>query len=265
MMKEISIDKWARYYYAMVFLFVIKQWYSCLLLHQFQNPVLIYPNIDNTYWVFHLLQIPYFIAQHISAAYLIDTGLLFLPLILLIDKHRSLVARLFFVWFFVYFICVNTFSGHHSHMLIGILLGNFIFCMKSADQQYKSIHILRYYLLFMMVSAGLWKISRGSVFDADHMSNLLFNQNIYAILAAEKSYWTNFIDFLIKHKQYSHLLYISATVLELSFVIGFFSRKYDVMLGLLFILFFLFDYLLMDLNFIEISILLLALLPIKRN
>lgn len=260
MMKEISLERFYRIYYVLIFLFIIKQGFDRLFLHQFAEPILIFPNIDNTYWLFHLLNIPQIIASNYNSLMAFDIILLSCSIALIFISNQRWLNRLFFVLYFIYFICVNTFSGHHSHMLIGILFGNFIFCFDKIELQIKYIYLLRYYLLFIMTSAAIWKIARGSFFDSHHLSNIIYNQNLYF----SNIYPKQILTFLIHQESISHILYITATLLELAFVIGFFTRKFDKLLVLLFILFFVMDYYLMGLNFTEMGILLITLFPIKK-
>ena len=264
-MKEISIDKYARYYYLIVFVFIIKQFFDGLFLHQFNNPVLIYPHIDNTYWAFHLLQIPQFIVSNTYITIAFDLILISTSFALIFLFKNRLLTRLFAIWFFIYFICVNSFSGHHSHMLVGILLSNLIFCFNDSNLQVKLIKWMRYYLLFIMSSAAIWKIWRGSVFDINHFSNLLYNQHIYEIYENKNGILMQLIQYLITHKNFAHILYILATGLELIFIIGFFTRKFDKILIALFIVFFVMNYFLMGLNFVELSILLLSFWRMKND
>ncbi len=260
MMKEISINRFYRIYYILVFLFIIKLGFDKLFLHQFAEPILIFPNIDNTYWLFHLFNIPQLIATNYYSLLAFDISLISCSFIIIFITNNRWLNRLFFILYFIYFICVNTFSGHHSHILIGILFGNFIFCFQKFEFQIKYIHFLRYYLMFIMTSAALWKIARGSFFDSQHLSNILYNQNLYF----SNIYPTQILSYLIKHTSISHAIYIAATLLELVFAIGFFTRKLDKQLAFLFILFFVMDYYLMGLNFTEIGILLIVLYPIKK-
>ncbi|MEI6311775.1 MAG: hypothetical protein WCP57_05925 [Bacteroidota bacterium] len=263
-MKEISIDKYARIYFALVVIFLLKQYADGLLLFQFDHVVFKYPSIDNTYWLFYLLQIPQLLASSKSSLLIFDLALLFSCISNVIFIQRVWLARIFAVLFFIYFICVNSFSGHHSHMLVGILLSNVVFCFRSLHTQLKLKEILRYYLLFLMTSAAFWKIGRGNLSDVQHFSNILFNQHIYELIASKKNLHTHIISYLIEHTPLSYSLYIIATICEIIFIVGFFTKKYDRYLILVFILFFSMDYLLMDLNFVELSVLLLTFIPLKK-
>lgn len=264
-MKEINLLSYKKTYYFVVLLLLVKQYCDGLLLHQFNLPVLIFPSIDNTYWLFHLLQIPRLIAGSNFSLIFFDLLLLCLCISNLIWVNHVWNARLFFSIFFAYFICVNTFSGHHSHMLIGILLSNIVFCFRTATLQISSIRTLRYYLMFAMGSAALWKICRGNFLDPTHFSTIIFNQNIYELYYNKSAIHLSLVKLLVQNQGLSQVLYLAATIVELSFIIGFFTRKFDQILFALFILFFVLDYFIMNLNFIEFGILLLPLFRVRKN
>ena len=73
-------------------------------------------------------------------------------------------------------------------------------------------------------------------------------------------YWqTKLISYVIDHARLGYLLYLLATLVELSFIVGFFTRKYDKILALLFLLFLVMDHLLMRITYYEVLPLLLTL------
>lgn len=110
MMKEISINRFYRIYYILVFLFIIKLGFDKLFLHQFAEPILIFPNIDNTYWLFHLFNIPQLIATNYYSLLAFDISLItFCSFIIIFITNNRWLNRLFFILYLIYFICVNTF------------------------------------------------------------------------------------------------------------------------------------------------------------
>jgi hypothetical protein len=116
-----------------------------------------------------------------------------------------------------------------------------------------------------MMSAALWKIGRGNLTNINHFGHILFNQHIYELIASKNNLHTHIISYLIVNSTLSYGLYLAATISEFIFVIGFFTKKYDRYLMLIFILFFSMDYVLMDLNFVELSVLLLTFVPLKKK
>ncbi len=111
---------------------------------------------------------------------------------------------------------------------------------------------LRYFFLFFFVSAGLWKFLNGGIFNPDQMSGVLLYQHA-DLLSSSPGYWqTEMIQWLINHKTVGCGLYIIATFLELVFVVAFFTKKYDHLLIIGFILFLIFDHVLMRIPYYEV-------------
>jgi hypothetical protein len=110
---------------------------------------------------------------------------------------------------------------------------------------------LRYFFLFAIASAGIWKIVSGSIFNMQQMSGVLLYQHA-DLLSTSPGYWqADMIQWLIGHPSASYLLYLAATLLELVFIIGFFTKKYDRLLIIAFIVFLLFDHLVMRIPYYE--------------
>ena len=83
------------------------------------------------------------------------------------------------------------------------------------------------------------------------MSGVLLEQH-KELLTNSPGYWqTSFILYLINHEALSYLLYVLACVVELSFIVGFFTKKYDRYLLLAFAIFLVMDYLIMRIAFFE--------------
>ena len=86
---------------------------------------------------------------------------------------------------------------------------------------------MRYYFLYIFSSAALWKILRGSAFYHDQLSNILKQQQINLLLQNPDGYKAHIAQFLISHTNFSHALLLANVVLQLSFAIGFFTKKFD--------------------------------------
>lgn len=119
---------------------------------------------------------------------------------------------------------------------------------------------LRYFFLFFFASAGVWKIVQGGVFNLSEMSGVLLYQH-NQLLTNSPGYWqTDFILWLINNPTLSYLLYLLATLLELSFIIGFFTKRYDRLLAIAFVAFLIMDYVIMRIPYFEVSAFLLTLI-----
>jgi len=250
-----------RAFYAFSLLVLVVAYYNHELLHQLQNPVLIFPSADNTSWLFHLAGLPQLLVAHYSISLLFDITLFSSALLSLIYLDKKVFPICFLVLLCCYFITYNSYLAHHSHSLIGLLMMSTIFCVKSEKTFAELFGLLRYYVLFIFVSAALWKIFRGSVFSADQMFEILKQQHLYQLLDYPSGNYTWFIYYLIDHKILAQLLFIIGCMLQLSFFVGFFTRRFDKVLLVLFFVFFLGDYLFMGLGFYELYILSITLLP----
>jgi len=119
---------------------------------------------------------------------------------------------------------------------------------------------LRYFFLFFFASAAVWKFVQGGIFNINQMSGvLLFQHN--QLLTNSPGYWqANMLYYVIQHSWLSYSLYLSATLLEAVFIIGFFTKKYDRLLAMAVILFLIADMLIMRIPYFEIVPFMLTLL-----
>ncbi len=118
---------------------------------------------------------------------------------------------------------------------------------------------LRYFFIFFFFSAAVWKFVQGGIFNINEMSGVLLYQH-NQMLTNSPAYWqSQFLYWLIKNPSISFLFYLSAAILELFFVIGFFTKKFDRWLIICFILFLIMDYLIMRIPYIEMLPFLLTL------
>src|SRR5207244_1109367 len=123
----------------------------------------------------------------------------------------------------------NSIEGHIAWLFFPIL---FI----PADKKTFSLLFegLRYFFLFFFASAGLWKLAQGGFFSLSEMTGILLYQHAQ-LLSNSPGYWqSELILYLIQHPKLSYLLYLSTTILELSFLIGFFTKKFDRLLTIFF-------------------------------
>jgi hypothetical protein len=143
--------------------------------------------------------------------------------------------------------------------LAGVVLVAFLSCFKNVEKFNLIFSFSRLYTCFIFVSAAFWKLCRASVWNEDQMTNILLQQHGNEILGQDPALF-NLQIWLIEHPMISNGLWLGAFVLELSFLIGFFTRKLDSLLLVLFIVFLLMDLIVMKINFLEMGILLVFLL-----
>jgi len=173
--------------------------------------------------------------------------------------YISAVYMLLVNWLYVQcysLYATNSIEGHTAWLLFPL-----VFMPKKEDTFEVLFNGLRYFFLFFFASAGLWKLRQGGVFNLSEMAGILLYQH-KQLLVTSPGYWqTNFIWWLVQHAKISFLLYLSATIIELIFIVGFFTKKFDKVLLLLFLVFLVTDYFVMRIPYFEVTPLLLTLYP----
>ncbi|MCS6818710.1 MAG: hypothetical protein RMJ53_05425 [Chitinophagales bacterium] len=250
-------------FYSGAFVVLCYHFYSHALISQLSRPlapVLVFPSIDLSYQLFLASGLFHAIVHGSVLPVLHDILLLSLPLLIMLLPERPLLRVVFFVLCVFYHLSFNTIAGHHFHGFIGIVFlagvccfegKRFIFLWEAA----------RYYLLFIFVSAALWKIWRGNIFNPNHMLHILQSQHAQFFFEQPSSLHSRFLSWLMGKPVLTRLVLFSGVLLQLSFLYGFFSRNKDYLLLAGAIAFVSFNYLIMRIVSFELLILGITLLP----
>ncbi len=233
------------------------------MLAQMQQPPFIFQETEWVYKLYLATSIPQFITSHTVVASLFDVSLLVFTVGFLLSKRR-IFAVLFSLVALNYFLTFNLVTGHHYHGLVGVLIISIPFWFKSEQRFNFGWEAVRYYLLYIFSSAALWKILRGSAFYHDQLSNILKSQQIDLLLQNPENYKAHIAQYLISHSNVTHALLITTVMVQLSFLVGFFTRKYDMVLLVLSILFVMVNFYVMGILSFELLILNLTLLDWEK-
>lgn len=236
----------------------------------FQNtPFAFRPYFDGSLWMFLQTGIHQWLLYNSSAALGMDLLFYLLPGIYFFVFTRSVkaaafVAGLMFLFNLVYVWCytvypTNSPEGHTAWLFTPVL-----FMSIGLTGFYLWMHALRYFFLFFFFSAALWKFYQGGVFEPMQMSGILLEQHKDLLVTDAQGWYASFIYWLIQHPVAGRLLYLAATGIELVFIIGFFTRKYDRLLLVLFCVFLVMDVLVMKIPYYEVLGLTLPLLFSKK-
>ncbi len=251
------------------YLLMLLKWKNGFLLYQLQ-PVLFNTRFDLFVWVFMKTGIHQWLLNNPSGWLAFDVAFYSMPLLYLLAwlksiKLASAAAVLMLVVNYTYIECYTLYPANSIESYSPWLLFPFLFMVSNLRSFYFILHALRYFFLFFFVSAAVWKFVQGGIFNIDQMSGvLLFQHKEY--LASSPGFWyTSFIYWLISYRYVSYFLYVAATLLELSFITGFFTKKYDRLLAAAFILFILADILFMRIPYWEVSPFLITFLFSKYS
>ncbi len=252
-MQNNKIEQRSKWFFYFAMIWVAYRFWGHALFSQLAEPVLVYPSIDNTFWLFHGLNIPAFFTQHQFIATIFDLLLFFFP-ILFIKTQYKWHAVAFSILMAIYNIVFATYSAHHFHSLMGLIIVSITFWTADEVRHQRLWEGARYYFLFVMVSAALWKLFRGAAFQPDQMVNILKAQHAQYFAEHGPSGLTSFYQYLIQNNTIAQSVYWLAIVLELTFLIGFFTKKWDKPLLLFFFAFIITNYFVMGIFSFELSV-----------
>jgi hypothetical protein len=239
-----------------------------LFLYQIQ-PAFFYTRKDLVTWLFMQTGIHQWLLNNSGGWILFDVLFYSMPMLYLFTykysvKLSSAVAVIMFLINWCYVQCYTLYPSNSIEGHIAWLFFPIIFMPTDKRTFMLLFEGLRYFFLYFFVSAAVWKLAQAGLFSISQMSGVLLYQH-KELLTSSPGYWqSNFVLYLIQRPGLSYLLYLSAALLELSFIIGFFTKKYDRLLLMLFIVFLLMDHLIMRIPYYEITPLALTLIFSKK-
>jgi hypothetical protein len=201
--------------------------------------------VDPFYWLFFLLKIPQFIVAHQWIGIIIDS-LLLLGLILFIKAPGNNKLALFlFLLMLCFYITLTGYLTHRNYQF-GFVLVFFPFAFRNVTSKMLAYEALRYFLLFFYFSSALFKITGGNFFDENILSTFLKGQFAPYYLEGNTGWRTDLNGYLVDHSSVSYFLFVVGVLIELSAVLGFFTKKFDTKIAVLLILFHSANWILMD-------------------
>lgn len=262
-MAWIERKTYALYFYECFTVFLIIRYYDGLFLHQISSNPIRSPRVDLVVWITQLIGIPDIVSnQYLSLA--IDSLIIVLPILILyrvyVDKKIHKLATSLTFLFGLYVLIIYCFPTLSIRKYLGLVLIPVAFTFSSKKRYYNWLELMRYYVLFVFTSASLWKIVRGVAWDPTHMQLSLKAQHIDNLVNWPDHYITQLISTIIDNPSYCSILFIVAILSQLTFAIGFFTKKYDRLLALLLIIFIVSDYLVMRIEYWEFIVFLPLLL-----
>ncbi|CAN5199798.1 hypothetical protein BH11BAC6_BH11BAC6_07630 [soil metagenome] len=234
-----------------------------LFLYQLKH-AFIYTRQDLFTWLFMQTGLHQWLLNNTTGFLVFDIAFYSMPLILLITNYyKKSVAPIIAVTMLIinwsYIQCYTLYPINSIESYVAWLLFPVVFIPKKEKTFLSLYEGLRYFLLFFFASAAIWKFVQGGIFYGNEMSGILLYQH-NQLLTNSPGYWqAAFILYLIQHPGLSYCIYLSLTILELLFIIGFFTKKYDRMLVMAFILFLIGDYIIMRIPYFEITALFIPL------
>ncbi|MCW3105943.1 MAG: hypothetical protein JWQ09_449 [Segetibacter sp.] len=253
------------YAFCIIFyLLMLLKLYNGLLLYQIK-PFLFNNRFDLFTWIIMKTGLHQWLLNNPSGWLAFDIAFYSMPLLYLLAYKKNIqlasaVAVVMIAVNYIYIQCYSLYPSSSVEGFIAWLLFPFLLMTVNLKSFYFILHALRYFFLFFFTSAAIWKFVQGGIFNTDQMSGVLLFQHKEYLTSSPGFWYTVFIYWLVNHPYISYLLYLTATLLELSFVTGFFTKKFDLFLVFACILFLLSDILFMRIPYWEVTPFLITLL-----
>lgn len=245
-----------KYFLVLFYSLAVYRWLNGILLYQMQ-PQFFNTRYDVTTWLLMQSGLHKWLLGNPAGWVLFDTLFYSAPIVWFAvwkknERYGQILAICMLVINWLYVQCytlypTNSIEGHLSWLLLPVL-----FSTRKLKSFYFVLHSLRYFFLFFFASAAIWKFRQGGFFNIEQMSGVLLLQHKEFLIAAPDNWYTHCIYWLIRHQTFGYILYAAATLLELAFVVGFFTRKYDKWLFAAFILFLVMDVLVMRIPYFDL-------------
>lgn len=202
--------------------------------------------VDVFFGIFYFTGLPQFMVSHLWAAVAADAAIFVLLLWLIKEPFRNRIAAVLMFLLFLYYVTLMGYLNHRNfHIGFAIVLFPFLF--SKTRSRYFAYEALRYFLLFFYSSAALFKIIYGSFNHWDHLSRSVVGQYAPYFVEGNTGVRTQFNLYLIHHPKTGFVLMVLSFIAELVAFAGFFTKRFDKLIGICLVLFHLVNWFIMDL------------------
>lgn len=195
-----------------------------------------------------------FLLQNPAARILFDLLAFLLPVILVIcvlqeKKVTRVVAIITALFSLLYYILLSSISFYSSEVFVCWMVIPLLFTSRKVEGFYYWNQMVRLFFALIFFSSALWKLKTGALFQPQQMSAILLEQHLAGLQYQGHDIFSKTIFYLIGHPSFSRLLYVGSFVIELSFMLAFFTTRFDKVLMILLALFIVSDFFLMGINY----------------
>jgi len=266
-----SYKNYLKLYCVAFLLFQLIRAFNGLLISQLGQPFIHIPRVDPLIWTLIASGIPDLIVQSSFLSLALDV-IVVLPVLIILLKNnkapqwtRPLIGLHILIFSF-YLLIIFSFPTLSIRKYLGLVIVPFVFLAGSDKRYFKNLELLRYYVLFIFSSSAIWKISRGALFDSEQFYNIMRAQHFDHIINFASHISSQVGLFFIEHPGLAQFFYWQVTLIQLSFIIGAFTKKYDHFLLAGFLLFIVGDFLVMRIEYWEFFIFIpIFFLTVKSN
>jgi hypothetical protein len=246
-------------------LFLILRFIEQVTPSRWLGPPLFNPQMDLTYWLFKLLNLPSLMVYNRMGAIVFDSLLFASGILSLIFPLRRKFIFSFSIFLFVYIVAFNGFGMHHGHALTGMMIVLFPFWAGDNYRFYLLWQSIRYYACYVYGLSFIWKIFPGNSFFNWQQGVGTFKLNLVEYMYHNPySLLTGFYKWCIREDWILNAGNIFIVILEGLMIIGFFTKKWDKTLFWFPVIIHVVTYIFSDVLFFELLVLDFSLLSLEQ-
>lgn len=252
-LSDIHRKRFAIFYFICFGIYYAWYYFHGLMLHQL-SPVFFHNKLDLTSNIIQLTDLFNIVIRHPWLQIILDWLFLLFPLLMCLCvvagyRLQYLLTKLTAVFNLVYAVLLSAMSPLSIEGYVGWMVLPPVLAFRNHISFYYALQTVRYFFLLIFFSSAIWKLRAGGIFNGEQMSAILVNQHATYLVDQPNAWFSNFIKYLIGHKQVSYIVYLLATFCEFIFIVGFFTKRFDRLLIIVFLAFVAFDYFLMGINY----------------
>ncbi len=253
-----------QYYVVVFYLLQLWRFVDHDFLSQIQPSTMVMRH-DISGWLLASTGIVQNLILHQGGFLLLDVVYVFLPICCYLLYRWGLPSFIFLLaisYFYFYVLVQSLIPSISLEGTTHIQLIPFLFLVRREKDILLVKDALRYFFCMVFFIAGFWKVYYGGVFEPDQMSRIIYDHNIHYILGTG---WERALSvYLVEHSGFAQFLYVAAVVLELSFVVGFFTKRYDRALMILLFAFVVLDLIVMRIPYFPYLSFLIFFVPLYK-
>lgn len=242
-----DISFWQRLVFGAITAALLYFWYSGMMLHHVWDSPFNYKGADISYWLYSSTKLTNVILSSETSALVFSLLLTGLLLANIIWVEKPVLALSAGVLLLIYQIQFNMKIGYHTHHLFGFQFALLPFYVSRSTFP-AALVLARILTCLAYFFAGFFKLYHGAWLHIDSYANVLKNQHAAWYYFNQTGWRSDVTTYIIAHPILGWSLFVSAMLMQLSFALGLFTKRYHIWLALGIVLFHLMDWFLMNLG-----------------
>ena len=250
----VSAERAARLTFSILLLLLAYRWYAGRFTFELAGAPIMNPELDNTFWAILATGIPAWIVSIEALCIVLDIMVVAMALWAYTQPfdRRPLIS--FLILFLMQTLINEAYTSQHSKTVVCIYIALLPFLFNGGIWL-RLWEFARYYLGFIMVSSAFFKLMNGGLLQPDHFTYTLVYQHADILTMQAPEWQSALISWLIQHPALNHILFWILFVVQLSFAVVFFSKRFDRLLVIVLLAFCCMSYILMRIYNFDLIIL----------